>query len=347
MRRDKLRNYFINLVIRSVVKRWLSACRTPQDLRKALSLAPPLSPRGVRYSQATLGGVSGEWAEPKKSAANLATLLYLHGGGYVAMSARTHRAITGGFALRGFRVFAADYRLAPEYRFPAAVDDVTAVWRALRAQIEGPIVVAGDSAGGGLSVALLLNLRDQREPGPAAACLFSPWTDLAIAGVSLIVNRDCDPMQASDGLRMLATAYLGEADPRAPLVSPIYGDLVGLPPLLIFVGNTEILLDDSKRLAKRARSGGVIVDLRIYPDMPHVWPLLSVIMPEGRKALDEAAAFLQAAAGSAVPPKSASPLLARWPRQRGLLKSDMADALTAPPYPRCRARSPLHSMLAM
>ena len=172
-----MRTYLINLAIRKFVKSRLSACRTPLDVRKAFSSALP-APGGVRFSPATLGGVSGEWAEPKKGAAGFGALLYLHGGGYAAMSARTHRAITGGFAQRGIRVFAPDFRLAPEHKFPAAVDDVTEVWRALRAQVDGSIFLAGDSAGGGLSVALLMNLRDHREQGPTAACLFSPWTIL-------------------------------------------------------------------------------------------------------------------------------------------------------------------------
>jgi len=303
----QLRTYLINLAIRKFVKPRLSACRTPLDVRKAFSGELP-APRGVRFSAATLGGVSGEWAESKKSAAGFGALLYLHGGGYAAMSARTHRAITGGFARRGFRVFAPDYRLSPEHQFPAAVDDVTEVWRALRAQVDGPIFVAGDSAGGGLSVALSMNLRDQRERGPTAACLFSPWTDLAVTGASLTTNRDRDPMQVAGAFRMLAAAYLGEADPRAPLASPIYGDFVGLPPLLIFVGDTEILLDDSRRLAERARLAGVAADLRLYPDMPHAWPLLNMIMPEGGQALDEATAFLQASALRAVAGFGAEPL---------------------------------------
>jgi monoterpene epsilon-lactone hydrolase len=291
----RLRTHLINFAIRNLAKRRLAACRTPLDVRKAFSATPPLTPRSVRFSQATLGGVSGEWAEPKKGAASF-TLLYLHGGGYAGMSARSHRGITGGFALRGFRVFTPDYRLMPEHIFPAALNDVAAVWFALRAQVEGPIFVAGDSSGGGLAVALLLKLRDQREHGPNAACLFSPWTDFAVTGASLIVNRDRDPMQVPDCLRMLAKAYFGDADPRTPLVSPIYGDLTGLPPLSIFVGADEILLDDSRRLAERARAAAVVVDLRVYPDMPHAWPLLHAIMPEGRQALDEATASMQAAA---------------------------------------------------
>jgi acetyl esterase/lipase len=293
--RARLRTHLINFAIRKLVKPRLSACRTPYDVRKAFSSGFP-APKGVRFSPATLGGVSGEWAEPKDGVAGFGSVLFLHGGGYAAMSAQTHRAITGGFARRGFRVFAPDYRLSPEHRFPAALDDVTEVWRALRAQVDGPIFVAGDSSGGGLSVALTMNLRDHREQGPTAACLFSPWTDLAVTGASLTVNRDRDPMQVADAFRMLAAAYLGEADPRSPLVSPIYGDFVGLPPLIIFVGDTEILLDDSRRLAERARLAGVTADLRVYPDMPHAWPLLNMILPEGRQALDEATAFFQASA---------------------------------------------------
>jgi epsilon-lactone hydrolase len=294
--RPKMRNYLINFMIRNLVKRRLAACRTPLDVRKAFSSSPPITPWGVRFSQATLGGVAGEWAEPKKAASGFGALLYLHGGGYVGMSPQTHRGVTGAFALRGLRVFAADYRLAPEHKYPSALNDVTAVWRAMRAQIEGPIFVAGDSSGGGLCLALLMNLRDLGERGPTAACLFSPWTDLAVTGASVKLNRDRDPMQVPECLRMLAPAYAGDADPCAPLISPIYGNLVGLPPLTIFAGDSEILVDDSKRLAERARLAGATVDLHVYPNMPHAWPLLNVIMPEGRQALDEATAFMQAAA---------------------------------------------------
>jgi monoterpene epsilon-lactone hydrolase len=296
----KLRTHLINLAIRGLVKRRLAACRTPLDVRKAFEGTPPLAPRGVRFSQAMLGGVSGEWAEPKSDAAGLGALLYLHGGGYAGMSARTHRAITGGFALRGFRVFCPNYRLAPEHIFPAALDDVATVWRALRKQVDGPIFIAGDSSGGGLVVALLLASRDLGERLPAAACLFSPWTDFTVSGASATFNRDRDPMQVPACLRMLAAAYAGQNDPRTPLLSPIYGDLTGLPALAIFVGADEILLDDSKRLAERARMAGVAAELRIYPDMPHAWPLLSAIMPEGREALDEASTFLQVAALRAI-----------------------------------------------
>ena len=241
-----------------------------------------LAPRGVRFSQVTLGGVSGEWAESKKGAAAFGALLYLHGGGYVGMSARTHRAITGGFALRGFRVFCPDYRLGPEHIFPAALDDVVSVWRALRKQIEGPIFVSGDSSGGGLAVALLLTLRDQRELAPAAACLFSPWTDFAVTGASLTINRDRDPMQVPACLRMLATAYVGQTDPRMPLVSPIYGDLAGLPPMVIFVkASTKSCstIPNDLRNARLWRASALIFAL--IPTCTHGLPLPRLSL-EGR-----------------------------------------------------------------
>jgi acetyl esterase/lipase len=289
------RALLVNFVLRHVVKRRLAACRSPADLRAAFRRTPVLAPRGVRFRDATFGGVVGEWAEKIAAQAEFGAVFYVHGGGYAAMSPRASRSITGGLALRGFRVFATGYRLAPEHRFPAALDDVLAAWRALRAEVEGPILIAGDSSGGGLALALMLTLRDRGERAPSGACLFSPWVDLAISGDSVRLNRDRDPVEAPDCLSMLAAAYAGDADLRTPLVSPIYGDLVNLPPLLIFAGDTEILLDDARRLAERARARGVEVDLRIYPDMPHVWPQFNAVLREGREALDGAADFMRAA----------------------------------------------------
>ena len=246
----------------------------------------------MRFAPAALGGVAGEWAESKGTRPAEATLFYLHGGAYIGMSPRTHRNLTGAFARRGFRVFAADYRLAPEHPFPAALDDAAAAWRALRAKVRGPLYAAGDSAGGGLTLALLMRLRDMGEQPPDAACLFSPWTDLAVTGASTRTNANRDPLLAANGLDKVAEAYLAGADPRNPLASPVYGDFTGLPPLIFFVGDTEILLDDTLRAAERARDAGVKVELRVAPDMPHVWPFLNRVTPEGRRAMDEAAAFL-------------------------------------------------------
>ncbi len=287
-----LRGRMINFALRRGVKRRLAACATPLEARKVFDAASFPAPFGVRFTPAAIGGVAGEWAESKAVRSSRPTLFYLHGGGYIGMSPRTHRNLTGAFARRGFRVFAADYRLAPEHPFPAAVDDATAAWRALRAQVAGPAYVAGESSGGGLTLALLMHLRDLGEQGPDAACLFSPWTDLAVTGASARTNENRDPLLVSSGLATVAAAYLDGADPRTPLASPLYGDFAGLPPLIFFVGDTEILLDDTVRAAERARAAGVPVELRVAPDMPHVWPFLNRITPEARRAMDEAAAFL-------------------------------------------------------
>ncbi len=291
-----LRARMINSILRHWVRRRLAACATPLEARGVIDAQRLPTPRGVRFTPGALAGVPGEWAEAKAPGPTRAALFYLHGGGYVAMSPRTHRSLTAAFAKRGFRVFAPDYRLAPEHPFPAAVDDAAAAWRAFRAHVDGPACVAGDSAGGGLTLALLMRLRDKGERGPDAACLFSPWTDLAATGASVLANERRDPMIVANGLATIAAAYLGGADPTTPLASPLYGDFAGLPPLIVFVGDTEVLLDDSLRAAERARTAGVPVELRVEPDMPHVWPFMNRLLPEGRRAMDEAAAFLIAAA---------------------------------------------------
>ncbi len=289
-----LRARFINFALRHSVKQGLARSKTPQDVRRVFNSTRAFPPRGVTFTPATLGGVPGEWVEAA-GAPPQGTLLYLHGGGYVGMSPRTHRAITGGFAKRGLRVFAADYRLAPEHVFPAALDDATAAWTALRAGAQGPCHVAGDSAGGGLTLALLLNLRDRGLPLPDSAVAFSPWTDLAITGPSMRANAARDPLLVSDGIETIAGAYLGGADPRNPLASPLYGDYAGLPPILFSVGDTEILLDDCLRAAERAKAAGVTTKVCVERDMPHVFVFANRWTPEARRAMDEAAGFLNAA----------------------------------------------------
>ena len=222
-------------------------------------------------------------------------LLYLHGGGYFACSAETHRPITAFFAMHGFRVFAPNYRLAPENRFPAAVDDAVAAYRGLLAEVPSPrrLVVAGDSAGGGLSLSLMLVLRAAGAALPAAAALFSPWTDLAATGESVRTNTRRCAMFHGPAVAPTARLYVGDADPCNPLVSPLYADLTGLPPLLIHVGANETLRDDSTRLAEKARSAGVSVELKLWDVVPHVWQLAAHKIPEGRQSLRESAEFLR------------------------------------------------------
>lgn len=252
------------------------------------------APRGVRYTDAVIGGVPGEWVEAERAAPATATLLYLHGGGFVGCSPLTHRSLTAALALQGLRVFVPDYRLAPEHPFPAAPLDAQAVWRALRASLPGRMVVAGDSAGGNLALGLMLALRDAGEALPEAAALFSPATDLTGGSPSLLGNAERDAMFRGDKLEALQRAYLGGADAAQPLASPLLGDLHGLPPLLLHVGEDEALRDDSIRLAQKARTAGVMVELKVFPGVSHVWQLLWRV-PEARRSVQAAASFLREA----------------------------------------------------
>ena len=287
-------------IIKWRVKRRLKNCRDYHRSREILRPDPYKVPAAIRITPARVGGVQGEWVEGPNAGQQI--LLYLHGGGYFGCSAETHRPITAWFALHGFRVFAPNYRLAPENPFPAAVDDATATYRGLLAEGHSPhrIVVAGDSAGGGLTLSLMLVLRAAGTPLPAAAALFSPWTDLAATGESVRTNAARCAMFHGPAVGPTARLYLGSADPRNPLASPLYGDLAGLPPLLIHVGANETLRDDSTRLAEKARATGVTVELKVWPVVPHVWQLAPHKIPEARQSLRESTEFLRrhAAAGN-------------------------------------------------
>jgi epsilon-lactone hydrolase len=289
-----LQAHAIDALIRLTVKRQMSRVRDPRVMRAAMEEKQAKLPEPALFSPAELGGVAGEWASWEGVAAR-ATLLYLHGGGYFACSPRTHRVITSGFAKRGLSVFVPDYRLAPEHPFPAAIDDAVAVWRALRARAphEPPPLVAGDSAGGGLVLALVLKLRAMGETLPSALVLFSPWTDLTVSGASIEGNAKRDAVFTPDGVRRGPSIYLAGADPRDPLASPVLADLQGLPPMLIHVGQREMLLDDSTRIAARARAAGVHAEVTVWPVVPHVWQMVPWL-PEAVRSLDQAAAFLLA-----------------------------------------------------
>lgn len=258
-------------------------------IRKLMTPPPSKLPRGVRVTPGEVGDIPGEWVEADQAHA---TLLYLHGGGYVACSPQTHRPVTAAFARLGFRVFAPDYRLAPEHVFPAAVEDACAAYRGLRSLGLDSLFVAGDSAGGGLCLALMITLRDTGEQQPSRAALFSPWTDLAASGESLTANNSCCAMFYGEDIGPTARYYLDGTDPRHPLASPLYADLTSLPPLLIHVGANEVLLDDSRRLAEKAQAAGVRVELKIWAAVPHVWQLVPSLIPEARESLKQAAEFL-------------------------------------------------------
>ena len=257
------------------------------------------------------GGVAAEWIATGESAPESAgetagkttgkttggrVMLYLHGGGYVIGSMRTYR----GFLSRvsratGARVLGIDYRLAPEFPFPAAVDDSIAAYRWLLSQGTDParIVIGGDSAGGGLTIATLVALRYLGEPMPAAGVCISPWVDLEGTGESMTSKAEVDPIVRKEMLEFMAQLYIGDRDRRTPLAAPLYADLRGLPPLLIQVGTAETLLDDSTRLADRAKASGVTVELDIWEDMIHVWPIFASVLPEGQKAIERIGEFVR------------------------------------------------------
>lgn len=204
-----------------------------------------------------------------------ARMLYVHGGGYMLGSAQALTNFAGQIATRiNADTFVADYRLAPEHPFPAAIDDVAAAYRGLVAEGAERIVVAGDSAGGGLTLALLSILADERKRGtlqPIAAAVMSPWTDLALTGASFETRAEADPIFTRGTLQAFADAYLQGQDPTDPRTSPLYARLGGLPPIRIDVGDDEILLDDSVRYAAQVREAGVDVTLSVWKGMPHVF----------------------------------------------------------------------------
>ncbi|MFM0099221.1 alpha/beta hydrolase [Paraburkholderia nemoris] len=243
--------------------------------------------------------LQGEWIERADGAStsgNAPTVLYCHGGGYYFCSPRTHRSLVFGLATRANApIFSLDYHLAPEHRFPAALDDATAAYRQLIADGTPPesIVIAGDSAGGGLALATVVALRDAGDPLPAGCLLFSPWTDLAAAGATIRTNDGLDPMFSGPAIARAAQVYLGDTPAMHPYASPVYADMHGLPPLFIMAGSTEVLLDDSQRVADKARAAGVDCELEVWKKMPHVWPLFTPFIPEGGRALDCAAAFVR------------------------------------------------------
>jgi len=221
-------------------------------------------------------------------------ILFLHGGGYVTGSPAMYRHVCWRFAgAARAGVIAIAYRLAPEHPYPAAIDDAFAAWKALLEEGADPNVcsIMGDSAGGGLALALALRIRDAKMPLPAALVAISPWTDLAATGASAQPpNRD--PMLHADHLGEYARAYLAGADPRQPYASPLYGNQRDLPPTLLQVGSDEILRDDSIRMAERMREAGCQVTLEIWPRMPHVWHAFAPVLPEATRAIVRVGAFI-------------------------------------------------------
>ena len=252
-------------------------------------------PNGVKVGQDELGGVPAEVVTPTEHGAG--TLLYFHGGGYAIGSPASHRHLVAALAAASrTRAFALDYRRAPEHPFPAAVDDALAGYRGLldAGTDPGSIVLGGDSAGGGLTVAALLAIRDAELALPAAGVCISPWTDLTNEAESYRTHADRDPLVFEEDIGRWGAAYLAGADPRTPLASPFHADLAGLPPLLVQVGSEEVLLDDARGLAARCEAAGVEATLEVWSEMIHVWHWFGEYLDEAASAVRRIGEYVSA-----------------------------------------------------
>lgn len=293
-----LRSHFISWFLRRnfrphLLRHDFDPTRFRLTLDKDMGKKKPAS--GVTVTAVHESSVQGEWAVPDGTVSKQ-VIMYSHGGGYLFGSPLSYRPFTTRLAKAcSARVFVLDYRLAPENPFPAAPDDALVAYRYLLSTCDPEhIVLAGDSAGAGLSLALLVKIREAGLPMPAAAVLLSPYTDLATTGESLDTNTDTCAMFSGDSIRRAAATYLNGADATDALASPLYANHEGFPPLLIYVSDNEVLRDDGLRLAEKTAAAGVCTDLRVWRGQPHVWPLFAPMLPEANQVLKEMAAFCHA-----------------------------------------------------
>src|SRR5918998_2700586 len=283
----------------AAIREMLAASPRPANLAERRQRLDALGskyivPVDVLVDPVDANGVPAEWTTTP-AADPMRVILFLHGGGYISGSISSHRHLIAQAGREaGARTLALGYRLAPEHPFPAALEDALSGYRYLLAQGFAPqhIVIAGESAGGGLAVATLVTLRDAGTPLPAATWCSSPWIDLEMSGSTMTTKAAVDPLIQKNYLAELATMYLNGVDPRTPLGSPIYADLCGLPPMLIQAGSAETLLDDAVRLAGKAAVADVRTTLQVWPDMIHAWHLFYPQLAEGRSALAEVGAFI-------------------------------------------------------
>ncbi len=255
--------------------------------------------KDIKVAPVIAGTVPAEWSYPKNAQVD-ATILYIHGGAWYMCSPRTHRGIVSHIVqASGVRALSIDYRLAPENPFPAALEDCISAYEWLMAQgiPANRIIVAGDSAGGNLTLALLVALREAGKPSPAAAVGLSPATDLTGSGESYLTRKSLDPILSNLGSTTITKDYTGNHDLRDPYLSPLFADLHGLPPILIHVGDHEVLLDDSTRFGDEASAAGVDAQVKVWPEMFHVFQLFVPWMPEARQAIGEIGEFIRARIG--------------------------------------------------
>jgi acetyl esterase/lipase len=297
---EKYMRSFRSHIARLVVKYWMSpkfnTTTTVQEQRIALEAFARFSllPRKTRVEPLSIGRLSAEWISVGRTYEDRA-ILYLHGGAYNIGSLNTHRDLAARISkASNVATLLIDYRLAPEYAHPAAVDDVVMAyhWLIDRGYRPENIIIAGDSSGGGLAVAALVSLRNVGTPLPAAIVCLSPWADLKMTGESLKTKVNADPFLTTEWLQFMAGHYVADSDSRDPLISPIYADLHSLPPMLIQVGSDEILLSDSIRLAERASESGIDTTIDIWPDLWHVWHFFAGQVPEGNHAVRDVGRFI-------------------------------------------------------
>lgn len=289
-----LRSKLLASVMRVTMKKMLGRSGDVDKERASLDKMSGMTASRKPGQSTTVGGVPGEWqycegAEPQR------TILYLHGGGYALGGPDSHRDMVGAIAdTAQAKALILDYRLGPETPFPGAVDDAVAAYQALLDDGEeaGKIFLAGDSAGGGLTAAALVAIKDKGLPMPAGGVCISPWADLTFSGRSMYTKALDDALLSRETLSWMADLYLAGQDASHPLASPIYADLSGLPPLLIQVGGDEVLLDDSRTLHERAKAAGVDSTLEVWDEMMHVWHLMAKFVPEGKLAMQSIAEFM-------------------------------------------------------
>ncbi len=296
-----LRASLIQFVMKRTIKKQMEAMADMAEMRRRMAeaTAAPKLPTQVIAESVSAGGVPCEWLSTPASRTD-EVLLYLHGGGFV-LGWETHRDIAWRLAEAAqMRVLLVDYRLAPENPFPAALEDATQCYRWLLDQgiDPGHIAIGGDSAGGGLSLSTMVNLKNLGLPLPHSCVLLSPWVDLTLSGDTLLLNAEVDPMLSKTILGRMAGAYLGNRDPRAPLASPLFADLRDLPPSLIQVGGNEVLLSDAQRIHDKLRAAGVSVQLEEWPKMPHIFQVFAARIPEGKAAITKLGSFLRERSGA-------------------------------------------------